>query len=267
MSLKEFVFSRIFLKNLLAAVVTFILLTIITLAGLKIYTSHGRAYGVPNLVGMTEAEVKEAIKDEDLDYKIIDSTFISENNPGSVIDQVPKPGFKVKKNRTVLLTINSWIPEKVTMPKFTNISFRQAQAQIENLGLRLGRITYSPSEFNDLVLKAMSNYEEIHQGDILSKGSAIDLVVGKGSGLDKTSVPDLSGMSIGDAKIAILDALLTPGVIIYDESVLSLQDSVNARVWKQRPVPGDAILGSSIDLWVTVNEQKIIPPSDNQTKF
>jgi eukaryotic-like serine/threonine-protein kinase len=270
MNLKEFLVSKVFLKNLLAAAGILILLITITLTALKIYTSHGKAYGVPNLIGMSEEGVKMALKDENLDYKIVDSTFVSENNPGSVVEQVPKPGEMIKKNRTILLTVNSWNPELVTLPKFINISFRQAMAQIEGLGLKLGKISYSPSEFNDLVLKASSDWKEVHQGDVLPKGSTIDFVVGKGTGLDKTPIPNLTGMSIGDAKLAILDASLTPGVAIYDESVVTLEDSVNARVWRQRPAAANSVtvdLGTSIDLWLTVDSLKVKPAAGTQPDF
>jgi hypothetical protein len=49
-------------------------------------------------------------------------------------------------------------------------------------------------------------------------------------------------------------------MIIYDESVLSPNDSLNARVWKQHPNPkvtGNATVGTYIDLWVTIDQLKI----------
>jgi eukaryotic-like serine/threonine-protein kinase len=266
MSLKEFFLSHPFRSNLIAALAIFIILITVVLVGLRKYTNHGDAYAVPNLTGLTEDKVQELLNAEKLNYRIIDSAFISENNPGSVIDQYPKPGFKVKQNRTILLTINASMPEQVTLPKLRDISYRQALALIENMGFRLGNISFKPSEYNDLVLSVLSNSSEVYEGDMLTKGATIDLVIGKKSGLEKTTIPDLTGLSIGDAKVTILDALLNPGVIIYDESILTLEDSVNARIWKQRPNPranSTIELGSSIDMWVTVDGQKINPTNEN----
>lgn len=266
MSFKNFIFSRTFLKNLLIAAGVIIVIILIVLAVLRSYTSHGEGYAVPNLTGKTEEEFSEILRVIDLKYKIIDSVYVSEENPGSVVDQVPKPGLRVKKNRTIFLTLNASSPEQVIMPKLRDISFRQAQGLIENLGMKVGNIRFSPSEYNDLVLSALSGYHEIQPGDLLPKGTVIDLVVGSGSGLEKTSVPYLIGMPISDARTAILDGLLNPGVIIYDESVILYEDSINARIWKQRPDPREVSsteMGSSIDIWVTIDSLKINETVEN----
>jgi len=266
MSFKKFLISRIFLLNFIAAVAATILLITITMAGIRLYTNHGKAFPVPDLTGLSELEVKGALSDEKLNYKIIDSVYVSDKKPGSVVDQLPKPGFKVKQNRTILLTVNAMAPETVKLPKLRDISYRQAQVLLEISGLVLGNVSFKPSEFNNLVLNALSEQEEVFAGDILTKGSMIDLVIGKSSGFEKTPVPDLAGLTIREARNATLDALLNPGVIIYDESVQTSNDSTTARIWKQRPDPrtaGSIDLGTSIDIWVTVDKQKLIEALEN----
>jgi ribosomal protein L28 len=54
--------------------------------------------------------------------------------------------------------------------------------------------------------------------------------------------------------------MLNMGVLIYDETIISKEDSLNARVWKQNPNPkvtGYVNLGSSVDIWITVDALKI----------
>ncbi|NQU86263.1 MAG: PASTA domain-containing protein [Mariniphaga sp.] len=266
MSLKKFLLSYHFLKNLIIAVVIAILLITITMIGLRIYTHHGDGYPVPNLIGLDESEVIAKVESVKMNYQIIDSAYINSSEPGCVIDQVPKPGFEVKRNRTILITINAKAPEQVVLPKLRNISFRQAQVLIENSGLQMGEISYKPSEFNTLVLSVFSDSIEVYLGDILEKGSTIDLEIGKGSGFEKTSLPDLIGLKISEARMVITDAMLNQGVIIYDESILSLEDSINARLWKQLPDPKvtpTIELGTSIDIWVTINEDKLLEAIEN----
>lgn len=260
MSLKKFLLSRTFLINVVIAFLIVILILTATLIGLKKYTHHGEAYPVPDLRGLTEQEVREKVAAEDLNYRIIDSAYIKNDKPGCVIDQVPKPGFKVKENRTILITINSKAPEQVTLPKLRDISYREAQVLIEDCGLVLGDISFMPSEYDNLVLKALHDSTEVFKGDVLPAGSVIDLVLGKGSGFKKTAVPNLIGLTISEAKTVILDSLLNPGVIIYDESIITTEDSLDAKLWKQRPEPGKnrlVELGSSIDMWVTVDQGKL----------
>lgn len=267
MSLKNFIFSRTFLKNILISIGVSIFLIIVVLASLRSYTSHGKGYPVPDLRGMSEEEYSQALRSEGLKYKILDSVFVGEENPGTVVDQVPKPGFMVKKNRTVFLTLNASAPEQVRMPKLRDISFRQAQALIENLGMKIGNIRFIPSEYNDLVLGAYVGYHEIRQGEMVSKGTVIDLVVGSGANLEKTPVPYLIGMAVEEARSAIFDAMFNPGAIIYDESVLTAEDSLNVKVWRQKPDPRETQsieMGTSVDLWVTINPEKITPVEDIQ---
>ena len=54
--------------------------------------------------------------------------------------------------------------------------------------------------------------------------------------------------------------MLNPGVLIYDESVILNEDSLNAKIWQQRPsrkFTETVSLGSSVDLWITVDTLKI----------
>ena len=260
MSLRKFLFSKTFLKNLGIAVFITVILVSATMVTLRIYTHHGQSFEVPGLIGLSEDEVIRKVQAQKLNYTIIDSVYVNHVDPGHVVDQVPRPGFRVKQNRTILITINAKAPEKVIIPNLKNISFRQAQVLIENLGLKLGRIMYTPSEFNNLVLNVYSNTVEVFEGDMLEKGSLIDLEIGRGSDLDKTAIPDLIGLTLEDARMAIKDAILNEGIVIYDESVKNLNDSLKAQVWRQRPDPKlirSIELGTSIDLWVTVDQEKI----------
>lgn len=260
MSIKKFLISRLFLTNLLFAVIILVVLISIIMWALKLYTHHGEAYPLPNLNGLTEIEVKEKVELNNLRYKIIDSAYIEGAIAGSVIDQIPKPGFKVKKNRTVFLTINATSPEQVILPKLRDISFRQAQVMIENCGLTIGEISFEPSEFSNLVLNVLIDSTEIKEGEKCIKGTPINLIVGKGYGNEVTTLPNLIGHTTKDAKILLSKALLNMGVIIYDQSFFTEEDSLNATIWRQRPNPkttSNIEIGTSIDIWITVNQEKI----------
>lgn len=260
MSLKRFLLSRLFLKNLLLAVIVLIVLIVITMQGLKIYTRHGQANPVPDFSGLTPVEAFHSAKQHDLKIEIVDSLYVDDVRPGVTVDQVPDAGHKVKKHRTIFLTINSTNPELVTLPQLTDISFRQSQALIENSGLQIGRISYQPSEYNNLVLAAEIDSVKLSAGQKLPKGTKIDLIVGREQGNLVTLLPNLTGLTVEEAKMALTDAMLNTGVVIYDNSVLSAEDSLNAQVWRQRPNPkvtASVNLGSSVDLWVTVDQLKI----------
>lgn len=260
MSFVKFLTSWKFIKHLLLAFAIIFVIIIVTMQALKFYTRHGEANPILDFEGLSISEAMETAKQQNLKIEIIDSLYISDSAPGTVVDQFPEKQHKVKKGRTIFLTINSTQPELVSLPLLTDISFRQAQVVIENSGLKIGRISYQPSEYNDLVLKVQIDSVDIVVGEKLPKGASIDLIVGRQQGNQNTPLPDLKGLSIEQAENKLTDAMLNKGVTIYDESVISHEDSINAVIWQQRPSPkitGTVNLGSSVDIWVTVDQLKI----------
>lgn len=256
MSLGKFITSRVFVKHLLIAIVLVALLLFITLKGLNLYTRHGVSYPVPALTGLSIEEAAASATANQLRVEIIDSVYNSNFEPGTVVDQFPLANSSVKENRIIRLTINANEPEKVILPKLTDISFRQAQVLIESAGLHLGNISYHPSEYNNLVLSALQDSVKIIEGDKIIKGSEIDLIIGRSQGNMQTTLPKLTGFTLDEAESTITDAMLNTGAIIYDKTVKTAKDSVNARIWKQQPDPRftkRVNMGSSVDIWLTTD--------------
>ncbi len=62
------------------------------------------------------------------DIRYIDSVYTTVVPRGCIAEQSPKPGFKVKKWRNIVLTINAFNPEMVAMPNLIDLPIRQAIA-------------------------------------------------------------------------------------------------------------------------------------------
>ncbi len=264
MSVKNFILSKTFLKNLGLAAVIVVCLIMILLIWMNFYTHHGQSRPVPNFIGLSMDQTSKAAKKSKVRYQIIDSVYTSEVNRGCIAEQNPKPGFRVKKWRNIMLTINAFNPEMVAMPNLVNLPRRQATALIESSGLEVGTPRYIPDISWDVVLKQLYNGKEIQEGDSIQKGSTIDLVLGKGLSNQRTAIPDLRGLNLESAKDKIFGASLTLVTSIYDNTVVTGRDSANAFVYKQNPeFSYDATLqlGSSIYLWLTVDSAKI--PNDS----
>ena len=260
MSIKNFFFSKIFLKNLGFAAVIIVGFIMALLIWLNFYTRHGQSRPVPNFIGLTMDQTVKLAKKSKLKYQIIDSVYTAEVPRGCIAEQNPVPGFKVKKKRNIMLTINAYNPEMVAMPNLINLPKRQAVALIESSGLELGTSRYIPDISFDVVLKQVYDGREIQQGDSLQKGSVIDLVLGKGQSNQKTHIPDLIGMNLESANDRILGASLALVTYIFDNTVLSGKDSAVAFVYKQNPdfsIDATIQLGSSIYLWLTVDSAKL----------
>jgi len=259
MSFKKFLTSRIFLKNIGAAILLIIVLIFGTMQALKTYTRHGVSYPVPDFSGMTEREAFEMAKRMNVIAEIVDSIYLSDAPPGVVVDQIPGAGFRIKESRVVSLIVNSMMPEQVALPQLTNISIRQAMVLAENSGLKIGQTTYEPSEYNNLVLKVRTGLKEINPGELLYKGTSIDLVIGLTHGNTEVPLPDLTGLTREEAQSYLMNYMLSLGVILYDYSVVTQEDSLNARIWRQSPSPSinrNIYTGSSVDIWVSVDSSK-----------
>jgi hypothetical protein len=131
---------------------------------------------------------------------------------------------------------------------------------IQSSGLETGILKYRPDLSIDIVIEQLYHGKKITEGDSLQKGSVIDLVLGKGLSNQRTSVPDLIGMSLEPAKNKILVASLNLGTYIYDNSIKKGDDTLHAFVYKQNPeFRNDASLqlGAAIYLWLTVDSAKL----------
>jgi eukaryotic-like serine/threonine-protein kinase len=260
MSIKDFILSKTFLKNIGLAAILIVGLIMGLLIWLNFYTRHGQSRPVPDFIGLTKEQTIKVAKKNKVRFHIIDSVYTSEVPRGCIAEQNPVAGFKVKKWRNIMLTINAFNPEMVAMPNLVNLPKRQAIALIEGAGLEMGTPRYIPDISIDVVIKQLYNGREIQEGDSLQKGSVIDLILGKGLSNQRTSVPNLLGMNFQSAKDRILGASLTLVTSIFDNTIVSGKDTANAFVYKQNPdFSNEATLqlGSSIYLWLTIDSAKI----------
>jgi eukaryotic-like serine/threonine-protein kinase len=260
MTLKEFLSSKIFAKNLALAAALAVGMVIILLIWLNIYTRHGQARSVPNFYGLTLQETAKLARKNKLSFDVIDSVYTTVVPSGCVAEQNPPPGFKVKKRRRILLTINAYNPEMVGVPNLVGLPKRQAIAMIQSAGLETGQLRYIPDLSVDFVIKQLHNGKDVAEGDSIQKGSAIDLVLGKGLSNQRTSVPNLIGLKLEPARNTILGASLNLNAYIYDNTVSSAIDSLMAFVFKQNPEYRETStlkLGDGIYLWLTIDSAKL----------
>ena len=260
MSLKNFIQSKIFFKNLGLAIVIAVGVVMMLLIYLNFFTRHGQARPVPDFFGLTIEQTAKLAKKSRLKYQIIDSIYTTIVPSGRIAEQNPKPGFKVKKWRNVVLTINAFYPEMVVMPNLVDLPKKQALSLIESSGFEIGLLIYRPDLSVDVVIDQLYNGKIIAEGDSLQKGSVIDLVLGEGWNNELTSIPDLIGMNLELARNYILVSSLNLVTYIYDNTILNSEDTLKAFVYKQNPEFKDNAhvqFGSAVYIWLTVDSTKL----------
>jgi beta-lactam-binding protein with PASTA domain len=259
-ALINYLTNRIFLKNLGIAVGILVFFLIFTMTCMRVYTNHNKSYAVLDLYDIPQEEAIRMIEGRGFRYIIFDSIYVPEKEPGVILDQHPRPGFLVKKNRKIFLTINASEPEKIPMPKLVELTFREGKAKLESFGLMLGNLSYKYDLSRNVILEQKVNGNTIEPGDSISKGAYVDLVLGKGLGNEKEMVPNLVGLTVEEAKAVLLDALFSLGYSVPDNTVDESSDSLAPKIFRQKPISDPAVrvpLGSTITVWITKDSTKL----------
>lgn len=262
-SLLKLIVSNVYVKNILIALGITVVSFFLVFVFLNIFTRHGRTYPVPDFVGLNKQEVAKLAKKHDLRVCITDSVFIMTRRPGTVIEQSPDPGTMVKSNRKIFFIVNALNPQKVEMPNVVGVTLRQAKAMLDLQGLNIGKLDFIADIAVNNVMEQRHNGSEIEPGQLIAKGSTIDLLLGRGLRGEQTALPQLTGLKLHEAKNLLIEASLNLGQVRFDETVETYKDSIDAKVYSQYPAydgPRAISFGARVELWLTLNESRIPKP-------
>ena len=244
-------------KNLLGAVIFFVVLLIGAAIGLNVITRHGKTVLAPDFTNLSVPQAEQLAKESGVGVKVVDSVFVKRLQAGVVYRQTPKAGANVKKGRSIFLTINSIVPRKVVMPNLYGYSVTEARAELKNRGLNLGKLNYVRDIATNTVLGQFCDGVELNAGDLVVSGSNIDLKVGVGSEDNTTVVPRVIGMKYVSAVDAIHDKFLNTGKVTFDADIKTYADSVDAVVYKQEGIGTTRNLGYPVNIYLTLDASKV----------
>ncbi|MCX5057741.1 MULTISPECIES: Stk1 family PASTA domain-containing Ser/Thr kinase [unclassified Streptomyces] len=179
------------------------------------YINSGQFTKVPPVLAKTQVEARKQLDDAGLDLGRIKHAYSDTVKRGTVISSDPVPGSRVRDNASVTLTLSDG-PETVQVPDLESRTLAEARTQLKQHSLDPGMVT---REFSDDVPKGSVISTDPEAGTKRHAGSAIALVVSKGSPVD---VPDVTGEDLQDAKADLEDAGLT--VKVSSERVNSEYD-------------------------------------------
>ena len=247
------------LRNIVCAVAFVVVLVLAAQLLLRGITRHNKEIDVPDFTSMTIEDARKTASIYKLRTEVTDSVYTDRIARGAVFSQNPKAGSNVKKNRRILLTINSIIPKTVKMPDIVGYSLRQAKTELFAKGLTIRKLSYEPDIATNNVLEQRFNGRPIRAGKEIEVNSAIDLVLGCDDE-SATYVPHLKGFTLPVAKDNIWENSLNLGEVHYDESVQTYQDTLNAVVYRQVPGPEEqeaCPMGSTVNIYLTVSQVKV----------
>ena len=252
-------------KNILLIIGILVVGYVIINLFLRIITRHNQELTVPDMTGMNLAEASAVAAEADLRLEVTDSVYIRGMERGAIARQNPEPGGKVKKNRRILLVINSVIPRQSTMPSLTGFSLRQARTELASNGLNIGKLIYVNDMATDNVLAQQYMGEDIEPGTKLNSGTAIDLVLGLNPADSATFIPYIIGYRYQMATELLHDNSLNIYRCEFDTTVTDYADSLEAYVYGQYPPASDSISvrrGTSVTLYLSKDVSRIPVPEE-----
>ena len=239
---------KVILINFLIAAAVAIILLAILLIGLRQYTQHGVEITVPEITELYLEEARIILESEGLHIEVIDSTYSTKVPQGTIVEQTPLAGSKVKHGRTIYVIQNAQMRRPVVLPELRDMSLRQAKATLSSLGLVIDSIAYEPSAYRDIVLDIRMGDSIINAGTRVSEGSPVLLIVGKGQGTEEVTIPTVVGKSLDDARSWLLSHTLTVGIVQYDIPPTE-ENKLHYIVYSQEPASGTVVVeGTSVNL-------------------
>jgi beta-lactam-binding protein with PASTA domain len=254
LNMLKFITHRPLWVNILVGIVLALGIFFVFVLSLNWLTHHNSSKTVPQVLGKTLEEAEKILAKAGFEIEIQDSIYTDTSKPNIVLKQFPEADEIVKVNRTVYLTINRAVPPMIEMPNLKDYSFRNAEMILRNSGLKLGDTSYRSNFAKDAVLEILYNGETISAGTKIRMGSKISFILGSGVGTEEFAVPNLVGLTFGQAK-ALLEA---NGLVVGATPVLgAVEDTMSAYIAKQNPerFNDDKKIqrirtGQTIDLWI-----------------
>ncbi|TWH49089.1 Stk1 family PASTA domain-containing Ser/Thr kinase [Sporomusa sp. KB1] len=143
---------------------------------------------VPDVVGKQVDTARNIITSNNLRVSVSEA-FNDKVPAGQVISQQPEAGTTVKEQRTITIIVSKG-GEITVVPDLRGLSRRDAELQIKNSGLKLGRVD---EQFADAAPADTVISQNPRPPAQVTKGTTIDIVISKGTSPKKVALPDFQG--------------------------------------------------------------------------
>lgn len=213
---------------------------------------------VPDLTGKTIEEAEKYLEeaeivliiDEDITYAYGDNTKYKKDQ---IMEQDLQVNASVEKGSKIHVTVCKG-NEYIDIPDLREKTLEEAEdalAELEDADISIGKVT---EEYNDEIDKGLICSQSVT--DKAKVGSKIDVVISKGK--EYTKVPDLSNMTVDEARDALKEADLELGNVKNDYS-----STVKENLVMDQSYAKDTELkaGSKVDIVISQGVKTVQLPS------
>ena len=233
--------------KIVVLVALFIIVFIATLLITKLVMDAGTVKNVqiPELVGKTEEEVKEILKETKFTYEIVSEEYNSEVELGKIISQDPayRNNYTIKENTKFSLVISKGT-EITKVPKIAGMEYEEAEKALNEAKL-------VPEKVEETSKKVEEGYvikQDPKEDTELNAGDTVKVYVSTGTGIEQVPVPSVIGKTEETAKSELTSAKLKVEVV-YEED----KTKTNGTVIKQSLDVGK-VVDADTTITITVNK-------------
>ncbi|MCD6595586.1 hypothetical protein DRQ29_07565 [bacterium] len=209
---------------------------------MPVVIGSGKAYPIPNLVGLPTDDAEQIVASQEFRFKIIREEYSTTVPANRILNQIPNAESLAKKGRTIRVVISKG-GIKAIVPDVVGELFRQAKIAIEDARLTVAEIE---TVFNDSIGKNKIISTEPACGETLAAGAGVKLIVSLGAETGTVAVPNLVGMNADEACKTINRLGLK-----WKKVKRRIPTIANDVVFKQEPRPGTLLYrGNAVTIMV-----------------
>lgn len=187
-------------KKVITAVVVGVVFLIAAIVGLVVFMTQGLNTETHKLENFTGQSYDALVSNDNYKYNFVaEYEKTDQYDPGIVIDQSPKAGEKVISGSTVTLKVAASMGD-ITVPNCYNLTLDKAQKLLQQSKLYNFKVTEMS---NENVASGSVIYTDPKANSVVSADQEIVIYVSSGPSTTKLKtypIPDVSGLSLGDAK-------------------------------------------------------------------
>lgn len=208
---------------------------------------------VPKVEGIMLEEAEALAKDKGLTIKV-SSEEVSEQAPGTVIRQLPRPDATIDKEGVIQVVVATLeVIDEVEVPDVRGMNNADAQRQLEIKELT-SHVAKREYDENVEVGKVISQSPDPNTK--VEKGEMITLVVSKGPKIIMANVPNLLGQTEADANVSLANVKLGMGKISAEYSATVEKD----RIMRQSINANNSVEeGTRIDIVISKGPEEVVP--------
>lgn len=149
----------------------------------------GKSVTVPKIIGMKKDEAEKKLKDLGL-VMTVSAHKKSDKPAGTILECTPDEGSSVKTGDEVRVIISGKTDSAQTMPDLTEMDYDTAVAEINKLGLKLGKKSQKSS---DTVGAGLVMEQTPTADSAIDDSTVVDLVLSTGPDVKYQEVPNVMG--------------------------------------------------------------------------